>query len=211
MIRQRNYSSLMMAFVMVALLGLTACTVAETEATTPAELAPGEASESAGVLEPDVAGVRENLPADFQVTLYQGTELAEGEQVMFSEMVARGQPVVLNFWAGLCPPCRLEMPDLQAVSDEYEDRILLFGLDVGPFTGLGTQEDGRALINSLEVTYPAGATADGTILREYEIRGMPTTYFILPDGQVFDTWTGLLTEAKLAEIVDEMLAASAGS
>lgn len=211
MMRQRNYSFSIMVFVMAALLGLTACGVTETEATDPAELAPGEASENAAVLEPDVAEVRENLPADFEVTLYQGAGLADGEQVMFSELVGRGQPVVLNFWAGLCPPCRLEMPDLQAVSDEYEGRILLFGLDVGPFTGLGTREDGRALINSLEVTYPAGATADGNILREYEIRGMPTTYFITADGQVFDTWTGLLTEAKLTEIVDEMLAASAGS
>lgn len=211
MMRQRNYSFLIMTFVVLALAGLTACGVAETEATRPAELAPAEAGENVGELEPGVAEVRENLPADFQVTLYQGAELADGEQVMFSELVARGQPVVLNFWAGLCPPCRLEMPDLQAVSDEYEDRILLFGLDVGPFTGLGTREDGRALINSLEITYPAGATDDGNIMREYEVRGMPTTYFILADGQVFDTWTGLLTEAKLAEIVDEMLAASVES
>lgn len=208
MLRQRSYSFLIVAFVMVALVGLAACSVTETEVSNPAELAPGEVSENAGALESDVAEVRENLPADFQITLYQGAELAEGEQVMFSELVGRGQPVVLNFWAGLCPPCRLEMPDLQAVSDEYQDRILLFGLDVGPFTGLGTREDGRALINALEVTYPAGATTDGDILREYEIRGMPTTYFILADGQVFDTWTGLLTEAKLTEIVDEMLAAS---
>jgi thiol-disulfide isomerase/thioredoxin len=150
-----------------------------------------------------------NLPSDFPITIYQGAGYQDGDQVMFSELLAQGQPVVLNFWAGLCPPCRLEMPDLQTVSDAYEGRVLLFGLDVGPFTGLGSNEDGRALLQELAITYPAGTTANPNVVREYAILGMPTTYFITPDGTVQETWTGLLTEAKLTELVEGLLAASA--
>jgi len=103
------------------------------------------------------------------------------------------------------------MPDLQSVSDAYQDRVLLFGLDVGPFTGLGTNEDGRALLQELAITYPAGTTANPNVVREYEILGMPTTYFITPDGNVHETWTGLLTAEKLTELVEGLLAASANS
>jgi thiol-disulfide isomerase/thioredoxin len=51
------------------------------------------------------------LPADFVVLVYQGQDELGGSEVQFSELLAEGKPVVLNMWAGLCPPCRLEMPD----------------------------------------------------------------------------------------------------
>ena len=111
----------------------------------------------------------------------------------------------------VCPPCRAEMPGFQAVNDEYQDRIRLFGLDVGPFVGLGSEENGRALLNELSITYSAGTTSDADVVRQYELRGMPSTYFIMPDGRLFEVWTRLLTDDKLAEIIEEMLAASSES
>ena len=158
-----------------------------------------------------MAEISDALPADFPVTLYQGAGLEEGDEVMFSELVAQGKPVVLNFWAGLCPPCRLEMPGLQAASEVYADRILLVGVDVGPFTGLGTHEDGRRLIRDLEITYAVGTTSQPEVLQLYEVRGMPSTYFILPDGELQLAWTGILTEDRFAELVDDLLAASTAS
>lgn len=112
--------------------------------------------------------------------------------------------MVLNFWAGQCPPCRVEMPDLQAVYEE----IMLIGLDVGPFIGLGSREDGKALLQELEVTYPAGTTFESKVLTDYSVIGMPSTYFITPRGEIFDTWTGLLTMDKMVELVDALLEAS---
>lgn len=210
MMKRSVRSFLLFAMTMAALVLLAACSGAasQTSGTTPTLEATGENEATSGG---NVAQISAALPADFPVTVYQGAGLQEGDEVMFSELVAQGKPVVLNFWAGLCPPCRLEMPDLQAVSDEYEDRILLFGLDVGPFTALGTHEDGRRLLNNLEITYPAGTTSSADVVRQYEIRGMPSTYFILPDGQLHLAWTGLLTQERLAELVEDMLAASAES
>lgn len=146
---------------------------------------------------------------DFQIVAYQGEELLGGKEVKFSQLFSQRKPVVLNFWAGLCPPCRAEMPDLQQVSQEYQDRVLLFGLDVGPFVGLGSREDGKALLQELQVTYPVGTTFDAQVVKKYQILGMPTTVFIKPDGKVLRTWTGLLTRKKLVELVEELLAASA--
>lgn len=207
--RQRVYYFWLMAIIMAALALLSACSAAAPQMNSASP--PVATGENSQVSQQDSAQIAENLPADFPVTVYQGVGLEEGDQIMFSELVAQGKPVVLNFWAGLCPPCRLEMPDLQAASETYEDRILLIGLDVGPFTALGTHEDGRRLLRDLEITYPVGTTSEPDVLREYEIRGMPSTYFILPDGQLHLAWTGILTEERLSELVDEMLAASAES
>ncbi len=132
-----------------------------------------------------------------------------GEEVDFSAVVGHGKPVVLNFWAGLCPPCRLEMPDLQEVHEEFGDQIVLVGVDVGTFTGLGNEQEGRALLQEVGVTYPAGTTANAEVMRAYEVIGMPTTLFITPDGEIVERWTGLLTKDKMEELVQELIDASA--
>jgi thiol-disulfide isomerase/thioredoxin len=113
---------------------------------------------------------------------------------------------VLNFWAGLCPPCRAEIPDFQRFHEEFGDRIILFGVDAGPFTGLGSNNNGRELIEELGVSYPAGSTTDANIIREYRVLSMPSTIFITSDGKIFRNWGGILDEAKLIEITEEMLA-----
>lgn len=148
--------------------------------------------------------------ADFQITVYHGQEVVGGDQVSFSEVLALGKPVVLNLWAGLCPPCRLEMPEFQEVSEQFGDEIILLGLDVGPFTSLGTSEDGEALVQELGITYPTGTIDSADVVQAYRLLGMPTTYFITAGGQIVRQWTGLLTESKLAELVDELIDASHG-
>ncbi len=193
-IRPRNWLARSVSFLIVGGLLLAACSTATSE----------EATSSRERQTP-----QEGRPApDFTLTVYQGQEVLGGEEVQFSELVGEGKPVVLNFWAGLCPPCRIEMPDLESVYQERSEEILLVGLDVGPFTNLGTREDGRALLRELGITYPTGTTFDPGIIEQYEVLGMPSTYFITPDGQIHKSWSGLLTEAKLNELVDELIAAS---
>ena len=148
------------------------------------------------------------LAPNFELTVYQGADALGGETVQFSDVLAQGKPVVLNFWAGLCPPCRAEMPDLQALYEEFNGRILLVGVDIGPFTALGTRDQGRALLKELAVTYPTGTVFEAEVLINYRVIGMPSTYFITPEGEIVETWTGLLTEGKMTELVEELLVAS---
>ena len=145
---------------------------------------------------------------DFELTVYQGAAALGGETVQFSDVLAQGKPVVLNFWAGLCPACRFEMPEFQAVYEDFDGRFLLVGLDVGPFTGLGSREVGRALIKELGVTYPVGTTFEAEVVINYRVFGMPTTHFITPEGEIVETWTGLLNKEKMTELVEALLVAS---
>ena len=141
---------------------------------------------------------------DFDISLYQGSDVVGGETVAVSDL--RGRPVVLNFWAGLCPPCRAEMPEFQAFADEYEGRAVLLGVDLGQFFALGSEADAIALLQELGVTYPAGSTGDGNVVRELGVLGLPATFFIAQDGSLHRKWQGVLNGDKLAEITDEMLA-----
>jgi thiol-disulfide isomerase/thioredoxin len=119
--------------------------------------------------------------------------------------VGLGKPVVLNFWAALCPPCRAEMPDFQEVYDERHDEVTIIGIDIGQQQYLGSREDAKKLLVDLGVTYPAGTTFDEGVVRDFRVVGMPTTFFINTDGSLLRAWSGLLTKAKINELIDEML------
>jgi thiol-disulfide isomerase/thioredoxin len=141
---------------------------------------------------------------NFSITMYQGQDVVGAEEVSLHSLFG-DKPIVLNFWAGLCPPCRAEMPDLQEFNNKFEDRALLLGIDLGQFTGLGNQKDAQELLDELEVTYPAGFTNDGDVIQDYRVLGMPTTIFIDKDGNIFNKWTGALNGSILEEKTLEML------
>ena len=148
------------------------------------------------------------VPNDFTFTLYQGQERLGAETLNFSDL--QGKPVILNFWAGLCGPCRAELPEFQEFYDEYQDRVVLLGIDVGQFTLLGNQDDAKALLQVAGVTYPSGFTEDPAIMRNFKVLGIPTTVFVSSQGEIFQKYDGVLTLKKLSEIADEMLGQEAG-
>lgn len=139
---------------------------------------------------------------DFPISVYTGASAVGGDQINFSDLEG---PIVLNFWAGLCPPCRAEMPDLQEFYEDFKDDALLIGVDVGQFTGLGNETDAVRLLEELEITYPTGFTTDGGVMQEFGVLSMPTTVFITADGEVFRKWSGALNRETLEEITNEML------
>ena len=142
----------------------------------------------------------------FSFSVYQGEEILGGNNVNFADLLDEGKPIVLNFWAGDCPPCRAEMPALQRVYEQHEDDIIFVGLDVGVFTRLGTRESGLRLLEELNVTYPAGAPPNRTPMVNYSVRSMPTTIFFGADGKIFRRWDGGISERDMNEIVSAMVA-----
>ena len=150
-----------------------------------------------------------DLAKDFSFTLYQGEQELGGDKLNLAEL--RGKPVVLNFWAGLCPPCRAEMPDLQRFYEETQEEVVMLGIDVGRFNNLGGRRDAQKLLKELDITYPAGFTGDRRVMREYEVLSMPTTVFINSRGEVFHSWSGVITRDILVSLTDSMANAEARS
>ena len=194
--------SLLLAGLMAGMLAACGGQTTETSAPAPTNAPTDAAAETPAATEAPEADV--DLAYSFPVTMFQGQDEVGGDMVELGGLLGK-QPMVINFWAGLCPPCRAEMPDFQAFYEDFNDRVLLLGIDLGQFTGLGTQQDAKDLLADLQVTYPAGFTDDGEVIKEYRVLGMPSTIFIDAAGEVFDTWTGPLNEETLKEKTLEML------
>ena len=148
------------------------------------------------------AATASNFP-NFDFKLYQGEGVLGAEDLELAQL--QGRPIVLNFWAGLCPPCRAEMPGFQRFYDDNKDDVILLGIDVGRFTGLGNKRDARNLLQELGVSYPAGYTNDRSAVRDYSVLTMPTTVFINSSGEVVQNWSGALDEATLRALVGALL------
>ncbi len=153
------------------------------------------------------SGVGASAP-DFEFSMYQGVEEIGFREGKLSSLHG-GRPMVLNFWAGLCPPCRAEMPQFQAFYEESKDEILVLGIDIGPFMGLGSKRDADALLRELGVTYPAGWTDDGSVPRKFGVTGMPTTVFIKSNGEIFERAVGAIDANRLTRSTRALMAAEA--
>ena len=106
----------------------------------------------------------------------------------------RGTPVVLNWYASWCGPCRREIPDFQKAYEALDGEVV--------FLGVNLQEDADRAIGLLEVfvaDYPALLDIDGEVAVHYRIPGMPTTFFIDAEGIVRSVGAGLIVEEVLVE------------
>ncbi len=111
-----------------------------------------------------------------------------------------GRPVVLNFWASWCVPCRTEMPAFEAVHQRLGDRVV--------FVGVNHQDSPTAALQLLEetgITYVTGRDPDGSVAADYGAVGLPATAFISADGELLATRLGEMDEAELEETIDELL------
>ena len=77
----------------------------------------------------------------------------------------------------------------------------MLGVDIGP------PEQAVSLLQTLKITYPAVTTADEHVQDDYKLRGLPATYFINSEGQIAQSWTGLLTKEKLEELAGALIEA----
>jgi len=94
----------------------------------------------------------------------------------------RGKPVILNLWASWCPPCKSEMPALQRVYDQYQSQGLVV-LAVN-MTSQDSLQDATQFIEEKHLTFPVLWDESGLVADLYQMRALPTTYFIRPDGKI---------------------------
>ena len=128
-------------------------------------------------------------------------ETRDGETANLADL--RGQVVLLNFWATWCPPCRAEMPAIQDVYDGYRDQgFTVLAVDVG---------EGEAQVAAFAdeggFTFPILMDRDGTVSRRYQVRAMPSTFFIDQEGVIREvTLGGPMTEGFIESQVTGLLA-----
>jgi thiol-disulfide isomerase/thioredoxin len=107
-----------------------------------------------------------------------------------------GRPVVLNFWASWCFPCRTEMPEFSDVAAANPEVL---------FVGVAVADDrspAEALADEVGVVYPLGIDEQGTVAGNYPYIGLPTTFLIGSDGIVTHQIQGQVTGEALQAFID---------
>ena len=138
--------------------------------------------------------IRPGQPApDFSLPAFSG------ETVRLSDL--KGQVVLVNLWATWCPPCKQEMPAIDAFYRAHRE---------AGFTVLmvNVQEDGgtvQAFIKANDFSFPALLDTQGELMNLYGVHGLPTTFIIDRNGRVRHIQTGAITQAELETIVNPLL------
>lgn len=143
-------------------------------------------------LEKRPANLSTGQPApDFQVVLN------DGRYVSLSDL--QGRPVIINFWATWCPPCRAEIPDLVKAYEAYDDLVIIA---VNVEEGITTV---RPFADEFRMSMPIAMDANGALQDLYQVNAMPTSFFIDRDGNIAAIWRGLLAGDMLEDMLAQIL------
>ena len=154
------------------------------------EISNNDEGEDKGEAESDMS---EYMAPD--ITVYD----ADGNAVKLSDL--RGKPVVLNFWASWCPPCKREMPAFNDKYLEYKDKIAFMMVNLTD----GYQEtvsSAKKFLESTDYEFPVYFDSDLNGAYTYGISSVPQTFFIDADGILITGVTGSLSETVLQKGID---------
>ena len=126
-----------------------------------------------------------NLAPDF--TVYD----AAGKAVQLHDFI--GKPIVLNFWASWCGPCRSEMPEFQEVYNQLGDKVTFLMVNAGQESA----NDVKSFLENAGYTFPVYYdTTDGAAVA-YRVTGLPTTYFLNAKGEAVTYVVGAINKDTL--------------
>lgn len=112
-------------------------------------------------------------------------------------------PVILNFWATWCGPCRIEMPYFERASQKYEGQVMLLAINQ-----METPAQIDAFGEEMGLTFPLLVDQDRVVNNRYGVINLPTTVFIDADGVVRDVIIGTINQAILEDRIGRLLSVS---
>ncbi len=130
------------------------------------------------------------------------------ESLSHSLVNYRSRPVILNFWASWCVPCKEEMPALQRAYEKYrEEGLIVLGVNQ---TFVDDLDAARDFVNDLALTFPNVRDDTGNTSEElYQVIGLPTSVFVTPDGEIAYKKIGQLTDEQIETFSQQLVAGEA--
>jgi cytochrome c biogenesis protein CcmG, thiol:disulfide interchange protein DsbE len=127
----------------------------------------------------------------------------EGKKVNIKDYLT-GKPLIINFWASWCPPCKEEMPYFNNIKDVYGDKVevLMVNLTDGQRE---TREKANAYIDNIGYDFNILYDEDLNASKTYALNQIPRTLFVDKDGNIIKDKLGMLTEDELKDYVDKII------
>ena len=146
---------------------------------------------------PDVTeDIKKNTAPDFTVLD------KDGNTVRLSDKF--GKPVVINFWATWCPPCKQELPDFDKLCKEYGDRVVFMMVNLTD--GYRDTVDGtKRFVSGKGYTFPVYFDTKDNAASAYNVSSIPQTTFIDAKGNIYTTRIGAMSEATLRSYLNALL------
>jgi cytochrome c biogenesis protein CcmG, thiol:disulfide interchange protein DsbE len=127
----------------------------------------------------------------FTLPLLDSGSRPTGDSVSLSAF--RGQPVVLNFWASWCVPCKSEASVLEKDYRRYKNRVTFLGIDYHDLPS-----DARTFVSAHGLTFPMLDDAPGNVTGRYGISQVPETYVVGPSGEIVAHFAGPIDSPEFA-------------
>jgi thiol-disulfide isomerase/thioredoxin len=119
----------------------------------------------------------------------------EGNAVALSDL--RGRAVMLNFWASWCPPCRIEMPELDRLTANLPPGTAILAVNVT--NQEASPQAVRSFLTARGHTFPVALDPRGTAADTYRVIALPTNLFISPEGAVTARINGPLSHGAMVD------------
>lgn len=117
----------------------------------------------------------------------------------------KGKVVFLNFWATWCPPCRGEMPDIEAIYKEYSsDEVVILGVATPNLGQEGTQDEIVTFLSKNKYTFPVVFDIKGEVIEKYNISAFPTTFIIDKEGYIIKKVPGAMKKETMKSLIDKI-------
>ena len=133
---------------------------------------------------------------------FQLADLRHGDGSITLRQFA-GRPLVVNFWASWCTPCRTETPVLEAAARHARGEVTFLGINVND-----ARSDAAAFVAKFNVTYPIAYDPSGSTTGPYGLFGLPTTVFVNRSGTIVGTHAGAFDARTLAAALAQAFAVS---
>jgi cytochrome c biogenesis protein CcmG/thiol:disulfide interchange protein DsbE len=121
--------------------------------------------------------------------------LTNGKTIEISSL--SGKPVILNFWATWCPPCKEEMPLLEKYANRYPDELVIIGVNY-----VEDQDVVQRYIAGHNITFPIALDKTGNVSDLYFVRSFPMTFFVDKDGVLRAQHIGLLSDDVMKKYLE---------